>query len=187
MADLLETEGRRRVLDVGCGVGRHALYLAARGFDVTGVDNAPAAVAACKANLAQAGLAATVLEADMARLPFPEGAFDGVVAAQVIHHTDRATLQRIIASITRTLAPRGLFAWSSPSRRHSECGRGREIEPGTWIAADHREGPVPHHYVSEEEIRQLLEAYEIESLEEREQSGDRGPRFHWAVLARRKT
>jgi SAM-dependent methyltransferase len=122
----------------------------------------------------------------MTRLPFPDAAFDGVVAAQVIHHTDRATLQRIIASITRMLAPRGYFAWATPSRRHSECGHGREIEPGTWVDPDHREGPVPHRYVTEQEIRELLDAYDIESLEEREQPGDRGPRFHWDVLARRK-
>ena len=43
MADLLEAEGGRRVLDIGCGMGRHTVYLAARGFEVTATDNAAAA------------------------------------------------------------------------------------------------------------------------------------------------
>ncbi len=40
---------RGRVLDVGCGAGRHALYLQEQGFDVLGVDNSPLAIEVCKA------------------------------------------------------------------------------------------------------------------------------------------
>ncbi len=37
-----------RVLDIGCGAGRHALYLQQKGFDVTGIDNSPGAIRVCK-------------------------------------------------------------------------------------------------------------------------------------------
>jgi SAM-dependent methyltransferase len=37
-----------RVLDVGCGAGRHSLYLQRRGFDVTAIDNSPGAIEVCK-------------------------------------------------------------------------------------------------------------------------------------------
>jgi len=39
---------RGRVLDIGCGAGRHALYLQSRGLDVLGVDVSPLAVAVCR-------------------------------------------------------------------------------------------------------------------------------------------
>jgi len=39
---------RGRVLDIGCGVGRHSLYLQKNGFDVTGIDNSPLAIKVCK-------------------------------------------------------------------------------------------------------------------------------------------
>jgi SAM-dependent methyltransferase len=37
-----------RVLDIGCGAGRHSLYLQQNGFDITGIDNSPGAIAVCK-------------------------------------------------------------------------------------------------------------------------------------------
>jgi SAM-dependent methyltransferase len=38
-----------RVLDIGCGAGRHSLYLQERGFDVLGIDNSPLVLKVCKA------------------------------------------------------------------------------------------------------------------------------------------
>ena len=38
-----------RVLDIGCGAGRHSLYLQGKGFDVTGIDNSPLAIKVCSA------------------------------------------------------------------------------------------------------------------------------------------
>ena len=40
---------RGRVLDIGCGAGRHSLYLQERGLDITGLDNSPLAIEVCKA------------------------------------------------------------------------------------------------------------------------------------------
>ncbi|MFW9935741.1 MAG: class I SAM-dependent methyltransferase, partial [Candidatus Thorarchaeota archaeon] len=37
-----------KVLDIGCGAGRHSLYLQKQGFDVLGIDNSPLAVKVCK-------------------------------------------------------------------------------------------------------------------------------------------
>jgi SAM-dependent methyltransferase len=39
---------RGKILDIGCGAGRHALYLQNKGFDVTGIDNSPGAIKVCK-------------------------------------------------------------------------------------------------------------------------------------------
>ena len=186
MADRLAAEDRRRVLDIGCGLGRHTVYLAARGFQVTATDNAPAALAACKANLEEAGLTANVIETEMTDYPFPDGHFDGALGSHVIHHTDRATRERILAEITRTLAPGGYFAWVTPTPRHKHCGRGTEIEPGTWVDPNHPEGPIPHHYSTEEEVRELLQAYDILSLHEHERREGGSSTFHWRILARKR-
>jgi SAM-dependent methyltransferase len=186
MADRLEAESRRRVLDIGCGLGRHTVYLAARGFEVTATDNAPAALSACNTNLEEAGLTASVIEMEMTDYPFPDGHFDGALGSHVIHHTDLATLKRILAEITRTLAPGGYFVWVTPTPRHKHCGRGTEIEPGTWVDPNHPEGPIPHHYCTEEEVRELLHAYDILSIHEHEHKEGENSKFHWRLLARKR-
>lgn len=186
MVDLLESQGRRRVLDIGCGVGRHTVYLAARGFDVTATDNAPAAISACKQNLAEAGLSANVVQTDMTDLPFPEDHFDGAVASHVIHHNDAATLERVIELITRKLAPAGLFVWVTPSSRDYRCGHGCCVEPGTYIDDEHPEGRIPHHYCSEVESWELLHGYDILSLHEDESGEGEERKFHWCVIARKR-
>jgi len=48
---------RGRVLDIGCGAGRHGLYLQGQGFDVHGIDNSPGALEVCR----RRGLAKTSL------------------------------------------------------------------------------------------------------------------------------
>jgi SAM-dependent methyltransferase len=183
LADRLEAEDRRRVLDIGCGMGRHLLYLASRGFAVTGTDNAPTALAACKKALAQVGRQAELVECDMTALPFGDSSFDGVIAVKVIHHCQRETLAGIIAEIYRLLAPGGRLVWASPTPNHPDWGRGREIEPGTWVDDNHREGPIPHHYCTAEEVRELLREFTIEQLVEKESPGS--GRRHWNIIARK--
>ena len=41
-------QAKGRILDIGCGAGRHAIYLQQKGFDVTGIDISPGAVRVCK-------------------------------------------------------------------------------------------------------------------------------------------
>jgi SAM-dependent methyltransferase len=153
---------------------------------VVGIDNAPAALDACRENLSKGGLQATILAGEMGDLSFPAGSFDGALSTFVIHHGYRADIEHIIGSITRLLAPAGLFVWVTPTPRHYQCGRGEEVEPGTWVDPNHPEGTTPHHYSTEDEIRELLAAYDIESMRERNHGEGDKIRWHWFILARRR-
>ena len=72
----LGLEPPARLLDFPCGLGRHALALAARGYQVTGLDLSPEAVAAAKAEATARGLTVHLERGDM-RAPVPAGPFDG--------------------------------------------------------------------------------------------------------------
>ena len=185
MADRLAQAGRRCILDIGCGMGRHTLYLAKQGFAVTATDNAPTALQNCGSYLEKAGLQAKLLELEMTEFPFADNSFDGIIASLVIHHTNFAVLKQIIDNIWAKLAPGGYFVWAMPNPRHACCGVGEEIEPGTWVDPNHDEGPIPHHYCTEAEVRKLLKSFGIESFTEFESVREDKTYCHWRVLAQK--
>ena len=102
LAGRLKAEGRRRVHDLGCGPGRHLLYLAAEGFETTGSDVSPAAVETSRRHLREAGLSAPVTLADMTDLPAEDGSLDAVIAWDVVYHGTLETMRRTATIKTAT-------------------------------------------------------------------------------------
>ncbi len=80
LVDQLELGPGSRVLDVGCGPGRHALALAERGIEIVGVDISQRFVDLARAEAASTGLdRATFVRLDARELPF-DGEFDAVIS-----------------------------------------------------------------------------------------------------------
>jgi ubiquinone/menaquinone biosynthesis C-methylase UbiE len=75
-----------RVLDAGCGTGRLTAELARKGFMVTGVDISPAMLKKAR-DRTRLLRNVTLLHADVEKLPFPDAAFDLVVAFTVLEFT----------------------------------------------------------------------------------------------------
>src|SRR5436309_15962 len=78
LVDALDLEPGERVLDVGCGPGRHALALARRGIDVVGVDLSEDFIALARDAAAAEGLSASFEAGDVRELAH-DGEFDAVV------------------------------------------------------------------------------------------------------------
>ncbi|MFF2364720.1 aminotransferase class I/II-fold pyridoxal phosphate-dependent enzyme [Streptomyces sp. NPDC058122] len=111
LAAVLDTSAPgRRVLDLGCGTGRHAVALAARGFGVTGVDAGGWALGRAEAAADAAGVRVDWLRIDLLReLPWPVAEFDAVVCVQSFGWGSDAQQLRLLQEVRRVLVPGGLL------------------------------------------------------------------------------
>ncbi len=93
----------RRVLDVACGTGLVAEGLATRGCIVTGIDASQPMLRKARQRVP----AATFVLGSAERMPFADGAFDGVTCAQAFHWFEA---HRALAEIIRVVRPGGAVA-----------------------------------------------------------------------------
>jgi SAM-dependent methyltransferase len=99
LAEWLPRLPRGRALDVACGTGRNALYLAANGYAVTAVDISEVALDRGRRAAAERGLTAEWLCMDLDEDPdraLPAGAFDVIVWARYVHKT---LMQHLVARL----------------------------------------------------------------------------------------
>ena len=118
--DLLDLRPGMRVLDLGCGEGRHAFEAYRRGARVVAVDLGESEVrttkrwlgAIAEAGEAPAGARYEVVRGDLLALPFPDASVDRVIASEVLEHIpDDVTA---MAEIARVLRPGGTVAVTVP-------------------------------------------------------------------------
>ena len=93
------------VLDIGCGLGDNAIYLASRGHSVTGLDGSPAAIEQARSRAAQVGVSVTFGVADATKLSGYDGRFDTVIDSALYHCLDEEGRQGYAASMYRATRP----------------------------------------------------------------------------------
>ena len=93
------------VLDIGCGLGDNAIYLASRGHSVTGLDGSAAAIEQARGRAAAAGVSVTFGVADATKLTGYDGRFDTVVDSALYHCLDDEGRQAYAASLYRATRP----------------------------------------------------------------------------------
>lgn len=184
----MDRRGFSRVLDLGCGAGRHTTYLSGLGFEVVGLDPASSGLEHCYRDLVTRELPRRLVLAGMERLPFPDYSYQCVISTYVIHHNTMRGVAAAIGEIERILVPGGLFLATVLGRGDFKYGVGRKVEEGTYVPLEGDERGVVHHFFDREEIGELLGSFRIISLasdeEEVDFPGGRDVRHdHWEVLA----
>jgi SAM-dependent methyltransferase len=110
IAKLFKKQRIKRILDLGCGSGRHLVYLAKHGFDVYGIDIAKHGIRIAKKWLKDEKLKAHLKIGDIyRRLPYSDNFFDAIISTQVIHHNKIERIRKLIKEMERVLKPNGLI------------------------------------------------------------------------------
>jgi|GEM_PF-528943 len=147
VAELFSPVAGRRVLDLGCGTGRHTLALARAGAHVTALDQSPEMMALARRKL-DGFPVEWLLHALPAAIPFPDDVFALIVAGLVAEHI--ADLPALLREAVRVLAPRGRFVLSALHPERTAAGqRARFIDPETGV----RRPIVTYHRTTAEYLR----------------------------------
>lgn len=134
------------VLDAGCGTGRMSRYLADHGCRTQGIDLSPGMVAQARATHPE--LPCEV--GDLARLPYANEAFDGVLAWYSLIHTHDSEIVLVARELTRVLRVGGfaLVASQAPASEHDLA-----IE---WVDHGGATARIPRYHRSADRVRLLF-------------------------------
>jgi SAM-dependent methyltransferase len=190
--DLIGTQSpdeRPDVLDLGCGLGRHAIVFAQAGFRVTATDRSETAVAHLRDWAGKLGLSLITKVCSVLDEIAPPASFDIVLSYNVIYHGRREEFAQAIAHVRALLRPGGLFFFTCPTREDGKYGYGEEVAPHTFRCTKSITPGDIHYFSDEADLDELLRGYRIVSQGRDEQYWDNeGVRqfgSNWLVLAER--
>lgn len=162
------------VLDIGCGLGDNAIYLAQHGFRVTGLDISPTALVTAQQRAHDAGVDVTFGVADSTKLEGFTDAFDTIIDSGMFHCLDDNGKRSYAAAAHRATRPGATLLISCFSDANTPDER--------W----------PRPAVSEQTLRDVLDGagWHVESVEpatmRREVDGAQVEMAFWYVRARRR-
>ena len=103
--------GGGRALDVACGDGRNALYLARHGYAVDAIDASDIAIAALRVAAQERDLAITPRVVDLEREALPPGPYDAIVTMNFLQRD-------LFGALQDALAPGGLLFYETLAQAH---------------------------------------------------------------------
>jgi cyclopropane fatty-acyl-phospholipid synthase-like methyltransferase len=169
-----------RAVDIGCGAGNYAIYLAAHGFDVTGIDISPAAIKIATEKVLQQNIRCRFIVADLiGDLHEVRDRFDFAFDWEFLHHIfpdDRTTYMNNVSKFLNRGALYLSVSFSETDPQFGGTGKFRTTPIGTTL-----------YFSSESELQDLISpVFIIHELKTIEVSGRFGPHRAVYVLSERR-
>ena len=145
-------EGMKRILDLGCGTGRHLVYLAKKGFEAYGIDIAEEGIKIARKWLEKENLRADLKVGDIYKtLPYKDGFFDAVICIRTLNHGKIEWIRKAIKEMHRILKPNGyvfVAVHKHRGKKHIPKEKLYEIKwiaPRTYVMLNGPEKGIPHY------------------------------------------
>ena len=166
IAERWKNEGFKTALDLGSGLGRHAIALSKDGFKVSAFDISEDGMEELKKVSREENLDIDTKIGDMINLPYNDEEFDSIFCYNVVSHQDTSGVKKVIEEIKRVLKPEGECFLTLQSK--STWGFKQDwpvIDENTKLKmVPGEEYKVPHFYADPDLIRELFKDFSIISL-----------------------
>lgn len=179
---LFKKRGYTKILDLGCGTGRHSIYLAQQGFFVYATDISKTGIEILKRNTKTKNLSNILYQVhDMTKIPYDDNFFDAIICVLAMGHGLLDDAKKTVDEMFRVLKYGGTIITEFMSVKDKTYGKGKEIEENTFIGSMEGEEDILHHYFNDREIKILfskftkikttpttyfdkIEAYDVEAI-----------------------
>lgn len=160
-----------RILDLGCGTGRHLIYLAKHNFDVYGIDISEYGIKIANKCLKEENLKAHLKIGDIyKKLPYEDNFFDAIVSTKTMHHGKIENIRKLIKEIERILKPHGLI-FITVTKRKSKKEIPKEklwkikfIAPRTYIPLTGDERGLIHFWFNRKLLKKEFRNFKIHNI-----------------------
>lgn len=99
--------GHKKLLDLGCGLGRNSVYFAQKGFEVTALDISEYAISYTKKQAELNGVTIDTLLGDFTQMNIPEGTFDCIVCYNVVFQQNTENFRKFVEKLKKVLKEDG--------------------------------------------------------------------------------
>lgn len=164
---LFKEQKVKKILDLGCGSGRHTKFFAENGFEVYGMDNAESALEFTRRLLKKNKLKANLKNSSCyKKFPYEKDFFDAVISVQVIHHARLNEIKKCINEIARVLKKNGIvFITVTKCKYHKDRkSEMKLIEPNTYIILSGFEKGVSHHMFSKNSLKEYFSNFKNKKI-----------------------
>ncbi|TMW70990.1 class I SAM-dependent methyltransferase [Alteribacter natronophilus] len=159
-ADLVDKDGK--VLDLGMGEGRNALYYGGKGFDVTGIDYSPTAVERTQEKAQQLGVKLDTSSGDLKDYEITPGSCSLIIMASVLNFFRDDEIDAILDKVEKGLKKGGLlylnvFDTGEPGMQKLKQNA-EEVSPHTFYR---KKSDSYVHFFTREELEKRLVGFEM--------------------------
>ena len=156
----LSPSEKPKVLDLGCGLGRHAIAFALAQFSVTATDASATAIQHVQDWARSLQLSLETHVCDVLDSSWPAESFDIVLSYNVIYHGSREQFTRAIQHVHQLLKRNGIFFFTCPSRQDGKYGFGEEVAPHTYRCLKSVTPGDIHYFADENDLDELLAGFQ---------------------------
>jgi len=129
----LKERSNLKILDLGCGAGRHALFLAREGFQTYATDISEEGLKVVEKRLKDEKLQGTLKKGNMEKQLFSDNFFDGIISFGVFYYNNLEGYRKAVSEMYRILKKDGKALVFTRTTDDYRYGKGKQVEKNAFI------------------------------------------------------